>query len=176
MQRGIAMKNLTKALEQFKPSIEMRCKAAVVEMYESYVRMFGSDFRNIANAYSYNGFKEVVRPLLDKGTEPAGRRPDNQKIVQEKLNEYATAYADFTVGEVHAKIIEKLGDIENIKIDHVTTQDFQLSGTRNGHKVFIQQQVILKSSTRGLLFNQFPARIYVDGKFISAKKYKEFFA
>lgn len=169
------MNNLINALEQFKPSIEASCKRAVVNMYNYYVKAFGTDFKGVYNSCCYSGFKDVVRPLLSNNPDSRGRQ-DNQVIVTEKLDAYASAYATYTVSQVQEKILEKLGDIESIKIDYVRTDDFQISGTRNGHKVFIQQQVILKSSTRGLLFNQFPARIYLDGKFISAKKYKEFFA
>ena len=52
----------------------------------------------------------------------------------------------------------------------------QVIANRDGQKIVLDQQRVLKFSSKGKMFHQFPARIYVDGKFYPEAVYKEMFA
>ena len=75
-----------------------------------------------------------------------------------------------------AKIEEKLENVEGIEMINHSRGSFSFRGTRNGRSIRVDQQTITKMSSKGKWFHQFPARIYVDGQFTSAKAYKEMFA
>lgn len=69
----------------------------------------------------------------------------------------------------------KLILLESAKLDYYSDSRFQLSGTVFGYSVYIEQQVVWKVSQKGNEFVQFPARIYLDGKFTPEKIYKSWF-
>jgi hypothetical protein len=48
---------------------------------------------------------------------------------------------------------------------------FRIVGIKNDRSICIEQDRIVNVSPKGTLFNQFPARIYVNGKFTSAAAY-----
>lgn len=50
-----------------------------------------------------------------------------------------------------------------------------ISGSRNGHAVTIEQGVTFNVSPLGKFFVQFPARLYIDGRFVSENEYVKFF-
>ena len=89
---------------------------------------------------------------------------------------HALDYAKDAVRKWEMKIMEKLGDLEEIKVPYHTDCGFIVCGKRNGQDVAISQQMILNVRYETYtFFNQFPARIYVDGKSMSASAYKKHF-
>lgn len=72
-----------------------------------------------------------------------------------------------------AKFEKKVGDIKNVEIQYLSGADCVIRGEVNGKQIQIDQQTVSKVSVNGNFFYQFPARIYVDGKFVPEKKFKE---
>jgi hypothetical protein len=99
--------------------------------------------------------------------------PDGYVINAEKLANHAKCYADATVEEWLGKINAKLGDLVDAEVKRMDGVAFLITGSRNDHKVAIEQRMIVNVSARGTPFNQFPARIRVDGKAISEAAYKK---
>lgn len=167
-------------------------RATLIAEYEDFVRgafdrlveEFGESFYNIANSYSYRLYVRSVQPVLrnDPSREPLPypNSPHNtyhpKGICEERLRAAAEAYADAQIQAWAGKIHGKLGAIDDVKLCWLTDDYYRITGTRGDREIRIDQQRIFKVSSRGLPFNQFPARIYVDGKFYSAKKYTELFA
>ena len=54
--------------------------------------------------------------------------------------------------------------------------EIELTGERNGKRIFLTQTVVHKMNEHYTIFAQFPARIYVDGQFTPEAKYKAMFA
>jgi hypothetical protein len=88
------------------------------------------------------------------------------------LRKNAEENAAAQIAAFAAKLESKLGTLGDFQATFTRGADFTISGTRNGHRVFVEQQTVFKVSSHGTPFNQFPARIYVDGKFTPAAKYE----
>ncbi len=106
---------------------------------------------------------------------------DKEKVMPEALE-----YAKRAVRAWEDKIIGKLGELEEVEVPYYHGSYFVIKGTRKGspkgvkghivYDVEIRQQMIVnyRYETQAI-FNQFPARIYVDGDSWSASKYNKYF-
>jgi hypothetical protein len=97
------------------------------------------------------------------------------QLNEAKLKKVANDAADKAAVEWFYKTNEKLGAIDNPTLVRDQGGNVIIEGERAGKKVRMVQQRILKSSPLGRLFNQFPARIYVDGQFVTEAAYKGMF-
>lgn len=166
------MTNITAALTAIRPQIAGRYVRMVRAEYDAMVEALGPELKGVYNSWEYaRSFRALVAPVLRSSSALDG----SSTIDEDRLANLALAYATTATLKWEEKITAKLGDLKDVVIKHFHGCNFLISGTRNGHFVAIDQDVILKRSVRGLLFNQFPARIYVDGKFTSEKKYHEMF-
>lgn len=95
-------------------------------------------------------------------------RLDTDMVAKDAVKE-----ADHIIDCLTAKVMKKIGDLQDADLYWAVGVNFTLTGTRSGRKIRIEQQQIYNFSVKGKMFNQYPARIYVDGKFTSAKKYDE---
>lgn len=159
------MTNIRTEIEAYKPTLAANYKAMAERTFAAIVAMHGADVWKAVNCWTYaKAFNNFVRPLLVNKTIDAGR-----------LDRAATQYANDTAEAWIAKIESKLGDLTDVTVERLGGVSFVIRGTRDGHAVRINQDMTFKASSRGTPFNQFPARIYVDGKFTSEAKYKEMF-
>ena len=92
-----------------------------------------------------------------------------------KATAWADAWATAELDAACAKLVAKVGDLKHVKISGAPERGtFTLVGHHASYAtVRVEQTRILKSSGKGTLFNQWPARIYVDGKFVSEAAYKQ---
>ncbi len=133
---------------------------------------YGSTLRGVYNSLDVRTFKAWVQPILSADGD---RINSNQFIDDAKLARFAARQADACIALWTDKISGKLGDLENAAINRLNGYTYNICGHRGGRVVAIEQQLIVKTSSKGTVFNQFPARIYVDGKFTPEKKYHEMF-
>lgn len=172
--------DLTAALNAYKPQIAERSKQMIRSMFERMTQQFGTNMANVANSRSYSTWNETVRPATRLVTVTPQRGPTPAvyyyEINEEALERIGQRYAEATVASWHAKISEKVGELEQADVRHLDGYRFGIGGMRAGHKVWIEQDMIVNVSPKGKLFNQYPARLYLDGKFISAAAYKRTFA
>lgn len=167
------MTDLTAALATLRPILADRYARQVRACYTTMVEKLGTALPGVYNSWEFaRTFTALVAPVLA----PRERISSDCIIDEAKLAKAAAAYAEAAVAQWKDKIKGKIGDLEQIEIKHFAGCNYLISGHRAGKKVAIDQDVIVKRSTKGLLFNQFPARIYVDGKFTSEAKYKAAFA
>lgn len=163
------------SLEEYKPQIEDRFKSIVTSQFERMVNALGPTLKGAFNHSSYahlmaHGSSVRMSLNYDSSTK-------EYSLDTDKLNKLATIYAEQTIEKWELKIQSKMGDLENAKIHHLDGFRFSIEGTRQGGiiKVGIIQDMIVNMSSKGTLFNQFPARIYVNKKMVSESKYKEMF-
>jgi hypothetical protein len=160
------MTNLTAALEALRPELAAIYDRQVRNAFNQIVADLGADLKNVYNDWTHaRTFRGLVAPALT-----------DKQIDEAKLAKLAALYAEAATLEWKDKIEAKLGDLENVQIRRFHGCNFLIGGLRAGRKISIDQNIIVKRSTKGLLFNQFPARIYVDGKFTPEKKYHAMFA
>jgi hypothetical protein len=154
--------------------IEKNCYEAIIKQirfqFEHAVQAFGADLENIYNSRFADLFRNTLKPCSIKNAQ------GHYEIDASKLHTFASMAAKQQAQALIAKINAKVNELESPEIHHVSGFDFSISGYRSGHKVLIKQNMIVNVSTKGKLFNQFPARIYLDGKPLSANDYNKLFA
>jgi hypothetical protein len=97
------------------------------------------------------------------------------KLVEERAAAWAAAWAKAEVEAAAAKLIAKVGDLKHVKIVGAPERgSFILVGHHpNYAPVRVEQSRVLNVSSKGKLFNQWPARIYVDNKPVSEAAFKQ---
>ena len=95
------------------------------------------------------------------------------KIHEEKLDKNADEYGERVAIEWYEKINLKVGGLSRVSTTRPRGGDIKIVGYIDGDKIVVDQQRIINVSSRGTLFHQFPARIYLNEKFISEAKYKK---
>lgn len=169
----IDMTDLITAFAAVRPELADRYARQVRGSFEVMVAQHGSDLRGIQNSWTLaKTYRKLVAPVLA----PRHRIGDVCAIDDAKLTKAANEYADAALAQWQAKIEEKMGDLEAVVVGHFGGCRYRISGNRAGKRVSIEQDMIINVSAQGTLFNQFPAHIYVDGRFTSAANYKKMFA
>jgi len=138
--------------------------------FDALLKQFGPSFKGAANSRSYHVWRETVRPCCDASS---NRMDAVYTLSADRVARKAAELAEQFADEVIAKLNIKLGELTNGSVAYVSGANFLIHGTKNGQSVAIEQNQIINVSVKGKLFNQFPARIYVDKKFTSAAKFKK---
>ena len=166
--------DLRRALTEYRPNIEERYRSYVKDMLEHLKAIFGPKLQGVANSKYYVSYSEVRVNFKLVMEDERDLRPSAKGefiIDEDRLNRNALLYADQTIERWLAKIESKVGDLEDAKVHRLSDMRFEIEGIKNGHSVRIDQDMIVNQSAKGKLFNQFPARIYVDGKLTPESKY-----
>jgi len=167
--------NIKSEFDQFVPVI----KAQVVEQINRSFDRFEAEYGKIGtyrcnDAWDY-GQREQSRlysfARFEHGRS-TGRRGEPMVRNLERIEKYAQQLAEDQVAEFVAKLEKKLCDLTDCEVVDVKGPSFVIRGNVGDHRVVVRQDIILKRSSKGTLFNQFPARIYVDGKFTPESKFK----
>lgn len=136
--------------------------------FENITKIFGADAKGVANSRHYRVWSETVRPCCDR---TGNRVADAYTLSEERLARFANSLASDMADEVLAKVDAKVGELTNPNVIRVSGANFIIIGTKSDRAVRIKQNQIINVSSKGKLFNQYPSRIYVDGKFTPATKF-----
>jgi hypothetical protein len=151
-------------IEVFTGQVERHVRAAFAALTAS----FGPSLSDVANSRQYRLWAETVRPCCDRSGNRAGA---SYSLNEQRVASFAASLANDLATEVLAKVDAKVGELENSCVRRVGGANFVISGVKSGRNVTIEQNQIINCSVKGRLFNQYPSRIYVDGKFTSAAKF-----
>lgn len=163
--------DLTTALEAAKPVITEDFAHYVRTTFARIVELHGPKLNKVYNCWTFaSSFRTTIAPVVSYDADR------NASINEAKLALVAEAYAEAAVAEWQGKIEAKLGELNNAEVTRFNGHGFTILGQRDGKSICIEQQKILKASSKGNVFHQFPARIYVNGKFTSEANYKKAFA
>ena len=94
-------------------------------------------------------------------------------LCEDSLSEKAKEWAHNQVTSMITKTVQKIDDLDDIKLSFYGNGNFKISDKNNDCMVCAEQQTVIKQNNKGTIFAQFPMRIYVDGKFTPAAKYRE---
>ena len=179
-------------MESLKVVLESALAESAAEIAASYSELARGSMLQLQGLYpagkeigiwdsSYSRWKNFVGPLSQPMPEfaPASQymmddswdRPSQRMMNEAKLARASAEYAKIALAECINKMVAKLGSLESAEV--VNFQGFSyfvVVGKINGHVVQIEQQSIINVSVKGKPFNQYPARLYVDGSFVSAAK------
>jgi hypothetical protein len=165
--------SLAAAMNEYKPQIAARYVAIVRGLFADMVAAHGPELKGIYNSFR---FAKPLRNTVSQFLVSASSTDQTKSLNEAKLTRVSEEYAQQVVEAWVGKIEEKIGELETGTVHRMDGVSFRITGTRAGRNVEIEQQMILNVSGQGTLFHQFPARIYVDRKFISAAAYKKMFA
>ena len=158
------MENILKSLEKYKPVLIDAFEKRANHVFINLVERFGDNFKGIYNSELGTYFNNFMKPMLT-----------NKVLDTIKVRVKAVEYADATVITWLNKIKSKLEQLDYANVYNLDQYSFSITGKRQGYNISITQDMIINVSVKGKLFNQFPARIYVDGKSMSEAKYKKMF-
>lgn len=94
-------------------------------------------------------------------------------VNSEWLEKNAQQFADDQVESFIVKLEGKIGHLTDVSLQMLGNAAFTIHGKHGDEQVTVEQQVVFKTSSKGTFFLQWPARIYVNGKFISEKEFKQ---
>ena len=161
------MTNLTTALEAYKPDLEARFVSFTTNRFNRMIEQFGPALRGIYNSDQARNYGAIAGC-----TKRLGDRVSSEIVLDDaRLAAAAKSFAEETVAAWATKIEAKLGELTDADVRHLDGTRFNIFGYKGERRVRIEQEMIVNVSSKGTLFNQFPARIYVDGKFTSAAKF-----
>ena len=162
--------DLREQLEAHKPELAKTIERQIFATIQNLKGTYGQDMRG----KDWQGKKATYSKIWEKyrglTTRDAG---GNVEPVHERIAEYAQAQAGAVVDAWHGKITGKLSDLQNTTVHHLDGHRFAITGERDDKKIRIMQDMIINCSGQGTVYNQFPARIYVNGKFHSESEYKK---
>ncbi len=155
------------------------------EDYADYVRRFYNDHvEEFGNKWARNGmtnstaarWNQLVAGCFVRAPGESEYAPHPKRVFsEEKLQEQAERYGIEVATAWGNKIESKLENVKGIDFTARDAGSFQFNGTREGRSIRLEQQTVTKFNKAGRMYHQFPARIYVDGQFLSEKAYKELF-
>jgi hypothetical protein len=143
---------------------------SVTSTFNYLVEQFGPTLNGVYNSRSYKVWRNTVQFCVVR-TGTGTRRDEPYIICEQSLAKFAAALADQWATEVLGKVDAKVGELTDPNVVYAGSANFVITGTKNGRGVRIDQQQIINCSSKGTLFNQYPSRIYVDGKFTPASKF-----
>ena len=94
---------------------------------------------------------------------------------KERTELAAKRYAEDQCLAWFEKLNRKLVNVTDMTMTRLSRNEYYFVAKLGDKKIAINQQRILKCSPKGKMFHQFPARIYVDGKFYSEANFKKEF-
>ena len=171
-QEAAAMTDLKEQLEAYKDKLQAQYIDSVTSTLGWLQRMYGLNLRGKNENVSLRNSKHY-KVLENIGGSTYMDTDGNYHIDQAAAADNGREYANATIEAWHDKIMHKVKDLQNSTVHHLDGNRFIISGERDGKKISIEQDMIINRSTNGTVFNQFPARIYVDGKFHSEAAYKK---
>jgi hypothetical protein len=160
------------ALEAYKPELAARYETFIRWQFNAMVEDMGPKLTNIGNDGRWARTWYSTMSALVTRSDDRCRPLEAAILVEACLSREAAEYAEGVIESWKQKIAAKLGELESAQVDNMGDMQFHITGTKHGRRVQIEQTTIINVSSRGKVFNQFPARIYVDGKFTSEAAFK----
>jgi len=111
--------------------------------------------------------------MVDENGEKTNRMTSMYKVDYARIKTESVKYAQSQVDAFKYKLEKKLSDLTDISNLRISDSEFAFESSLGENKVRIEQTTILKCSSKGKLFNQWPCRIYVNGKMMPESKFKK---
>ena len=168
---------LRAALAACKPGIAQSFVALVTRIHARMVADLGPALRGVGNSYAHaKSYRCVVSPFIVAAggdNSLSITRDDADRVLDiDRLQAVAKQHAEAVVAAWEVKITKKMGEVDGATVTQVDDVTFTVLGTKGDRAVRIEQRMIMNVSSAGRFFHQFPARIYVNGRFTSEAAYQ----
>lgn len=171
------IQNISNEFDAMIPTIAADYVAWVTKQCERFVAMDAKTLSQLPHSWSRDGglFRQLRAFLvtIDENGNDTNRFRYTFRVDHARIERKATEYATFQVDSFKAKLEAKLVDLTDVRDLNISGVNFTFNGNLGEHKVHVEQTTILKCSEKGTLFNQWPCRIYLNGKFISEAAFKK---
>lgn len=155
------------ALQAYVPRLASSYRDIITNTFDRILSKLGPSLNGIYNDWEFaRVFRATIVDKLSRNV------IGDYHLNDSKLATNAVAYAKATVEAWEAKITAKLPGVANIQVKSLGSYEFEVTGQLAHLSVRIEQKIITKVSSKGLVFNQFPSRIYVAGHFTPEKDFK----
>ena len=174
------MTDITKIRDAFNQLVP-----GIAEMHENYYRRtlaglrerhgptYGLGCRLDSYSRDYALVRTVATFLRFEHGRGSGKIADPRAVDEQHLIATCQQDAQAQVDMFVVKLERKLADLADVAMVEVKGMRFTIIGRLGERQVRVEQTITVSVSPKGKVFNQFPARIYVDGKFMSEAKYKQ---
>lgn len=177
--------------EAYNPELREQFMAQAPALARAYERHIRNDFSYTAALYGIDGVIPAI--LFPKERRLTEAQKDAQAGVDSVISRHATVVAVPVRGYIldEAELMRraekygeeaalqwfyktnlKLGQLTKATLHRDNNGDVLVSGEKEGCKVLLRQQVITKwAPVKRELYNQYPARLYLDGQFMPEYDY-----
>jgi len=180
--KELNQKPLREAMLIYAPELAEDYKSFVRNTFNNMKRDLGDNLVGIYNDWRWANTFHSISANLKRTCPPAVYSYQEvikypYIIAEEDLEINAKTYGERIALEWFNKMLTKLVDIDDVIVSEPNNGgNITINGSRCNNNIYIEQQRIINVSKLGTVFHQFPARIYVNGKFYSEAGYKKLFA
>jgi hypothetical protein len=172
------IENISAEFDAMVPAIAAEFSAWVTKNLEFILSAYDrKELSQLGGSWSSDGGKwrqlRTFTIMVDENDEQTNRLTYRYKIAHDRIAKESVRYAQEQVDAFKFKLNKKLADLTDIENLRIGSTDFQFTGMLGENKVRVEQTTVLKCSNKGTLFNQWPCRIYLNGKFISEAAFKK---
>lgn len=156
------MSQIAAALATFTADLATKGATYATALHGRMVQAHGPRLATIGCDFTYaEAFSRTIRPLCTY--------VDGCPVLDaDKVATWAAQWAAAQIADVAAKLEAKVPGLEDVHVVSAHDGWITLTGTRNGCRVRVEQGRITNVSSKGNLYNQWPAHVYVDGKKVAA--------
>jgi hypothetical protein len=170
--------NLKVEMLKYAPSLAVDYEIFVRRRFADMVSDLGSILEGVYGSRKWSSTFYGISSNLTQGNVSSISYREKEKwpyyIDEKALKVNAKKYGENTALAWYDKMQGKLGDLDNVTVTPPDNSGYvTITGNYKDNSVRIEQQRIINQSSRGLLFHQFPSRIYVNGKTQSEVEYKK---
>lgn len=158
------------AFEEHRHELEASGERQLRKIFDRAVAVLGPTLRG---CYNHPDFARIWSETMKYVVDEAPRH-GSATINEARLKDYVQKWAANELESAVQKLVSKVPDLHDVRVASASDAGswFTVTGTRaDGSRVSVDQSRILNVSSRGKLFNQWPARIYVNGKLTSEAAY-----
>lgn len=156
------MSPIATALAAFTADLATKGATYATALHGRMVQAHGPRLATVGRDFAYaEAFSRTIRPLCTY--------VDGCPVLDaDKVAAWAAQWAAAQIADVATKLEAKVPGLEGVSVVSAFDGWITLTGTRNGHRVRVEQNRITNVSAKGNLYNQWPAHVYVDGRKVAA--------
>lgn len=172
------IENIAAEFDAMVPTIAAEFSSWVTKTLERILATYDrKEISNLSNSFSTDGgkWRQLRRftIMTDENGNPTTRYTSYYKIDHEKIAKESVRYAQEQIDAFKYKLNQKLANLTDIEKLRIDGSNFRFVAALGENEVMVEQTTVLKCSNKGTLFNQWPCRIYVNGKFMSEAAFKK---